>query len=39
MSKHKSEDFDVTPQWLGKVLMDNNKTRKRTRQNAFNHIY
>jgi transposase-like protein/transposase len=28
-SKHK--DFDVTPQWLGHVLRDNNETRKRTR--------
>lgn len=26
------DDFDVTPQWLGHVLRDNNETRKRTRQ-------
>jgi len=28
--KKKYKDFDITPQWLGKVLRDNNKTRKRT---------
>ena len=25
--KKKYKDFNVTPQWLGKVLRDNNKTR------------
>ena len=29
--KKKYKDFNVTPQWLGKVLRNNNKTRKRTR--------
>jgi transposase-like protein len=33
--KKKYKDFDVTPQWLGKVLRDNNKTRKRTRHEHF----
>lgn len=28
--KKKYKDFDITPQHLGKVLRDNNKTRKRT---------
>ena len=28
--KKKYKDFDITPQWLGKVLRDNNKTRKRS---------
>ena len=27
--KKKYKDFNVTPQWLGKVLRDNNKTRKK----------
>jgi hypothetical protein len=27
------DDFDVTPQWFGEVLRDNNLTRKRTRIN------
>ena len=31
----KYKDFNVTPQWLGKVLRDNNKTRKRTRHEHF----
>lgn len=25
------DDFSITPQWLGKVLRDNNQTRKRTK--------
>ena len=29
--KNKYKEFNITPQWLGKVLRDNNKTRKRTR--------
>ena len=33
--KKKYKDFNVTPQWLGKVLRDNNKTRKRTRHEHF----
>lgn len=33
--KKKYNDFDITPQWLGKVLRDNNKTRKRTRHEHF----
>ena len=33
--KKKYKDFDITPQWLGKVLRDNNKTRKRTRHEHF----
>ena len=33
--KKKYKDFNVTPQWLGKVLKDNNKTRKRTRHEHF----
>ena len=33
--KKKYKDFDITPQWLGKVLRDNNKTRKRTRHKHF----
>ena len=33
--KKKYKDFNVTPQWLGKVLRDNNKTRKRTRHGHF----
>ena len=28
-------DFDITPQYLGQVLRDNNKTRKRTRHEHF----
>jgi len=31
----KYKDFNVTPQWLAKVLRDNNKTRKRTRHEHF----
>ena len=33
--KKKYKDFDITTQWLGKVLRDNNKTRKRTRHEHF----
>lgn len=31
--KDEFDDFDVTPQWFGEVLRDNNLTRKRTRIN------
>ena len=38
--KKKYKEFNVTPQWLGKVLRDNNKTRKRTRhENFFEYAY
>jgi transposase len=33
--KNKYKSFDITQQWLGKVLKDNNKTRKRTRHEHF----
>ena len=33
--KKKYKKFDITPQHLGKVLRDNNKTRKRTRHKHF----
>ena len=33
--KKKYKDFNITPLWLGKVLRDNNKTRKRTRHEHF----
>tara|TARA_B110000285_G_C15129171_1_gene622326 strand:- start:2299 stop:3216 length:918 start_codon:yes stop_codon:yes gene_type:complete len=33
--KQKYTDFNITPQWLGKILRDNNKTRKRTRHKHF----
>ena len=33
--KKKYKDFDITSQHLGKVLKDNNKTRKRTRHEHF----
>jgi hypothetical protein len=33
--KKKYDDFDITPQHLGKVLRDNNLTRKRTRHEHF----
>ena len=33
--KKKYKDFDITPQQLGKILRDNNKTRKRTRHEHF----
>lgn len=36
--KHKYPAFDITPQHLGKVLRDNNKTRKRTKHQHFPKI-
>ena len=33
--KKKYKDFDITPQHLGQVIRDNNKTRKRTRHEHF----
>lgn len=33
--KRLNPDFDITPQHLGRVLRDNNKTRKRTRHELF----
>ena len=30
--RDKFEDFDITPQWLGHVLRDNNLTRKKVRK-------
>lgn len=33
--KKKFKDFDITPQHLGKVIRDNNLTRKRTRHEHF----
>ena len=33
--KNKFKDFDITPQHLGKVIRDNNLTRKRTRHEHF----
>jgi len=33
--KDKYKDFDITSQHLGKVICDNNKTRKRTRHKHF----
>jgi transposase-like protein len=33
--KEKFKDFDITPQHLGSVLRNNNKTRKRTRHQHF----
>jgi hypothetical protein len=33
--KVKFTDFNITPQHLGKVIRDNNKTRKRTRHAHF----
>ena len=33
--KKKYKNFNITPQHLGKVLRDNNKTRKRTRHEHF----
>ena len=35
MLKKLFDDFDVTPQHLGKVIRDNNITRKRTRHEHF----
>jgi len=31
----KFSDYSITPQWLGKILLDNNITRKRTRKSHF----
>ena len=33
--KKKYPSFDITPQHLGQVIRDNNKTRKRTRHEHF----
>jgi len=33
--KKKFKDFDITPQHLGKVIRDNNLTRKRTKHEHF----
>lgn len=33
--KKKYKEFNVTPQWLGKVIRHNNRTRKRTRHQHF----
>ena len=33
--KKKFKDFDITPQHLGTIIRDNNKTRKRTRREHF----
>ena len=33
--KNKYPDFDITPQHLGQIVRDNNKTRKRTRHEHF----
>lgn len=33
--KKKFDDYDITPQWLGKLLQDNFITRKRTRVKHF----
>ena len=33
--KNKYSDFDITPQHLGQIVRDNNKTRKRTRHEHF----
>ena len=33
--KDEYKDFDITPQHLGKIINDNNKTRKRTRHKHF----
>ena len=33
--KKKYKDFDITPQHLGQVIRDNNKTRKRTRHKHY----
>lgn len=34
-TKNKYSEFNITPQHLGKVIRDNNKTRKRTRHEHF----
>jgi transposase len=36
--KQKYKDFDITPQHLGQIVRDNNKTRKRTRHEHFPKI-
>ena len=36
--KVKFINFDITPQHLGKIIRDNNKTRKRTRDEHFPKI-
>ena len=36
--KKKYKDFNITSQHLGKVLKDNNKTRKRTRHEHFRNF-
>ena len=33
--KKKYKDFDITPQHLGQIIRDNNKTRKRTRHEHY----
>jgi len=33
--KNKYPTFDITPQHLGQIVRDNNKTRKRTRHEHF----
>ena len=33
--KHRYYNFDITPQQLGQIIRDNNKTRKRTRHEHF----
>ena len=33
--KQKYKNFDITPQHLGPVITDKNRTRKRTRQEHF----
>lgn len=33
--KEKYKDFDITPQHLGKVIRDNNNTRKRTKHKHY----
>ena len=33
--KRKFKNYNITPQWLGKVLLDNHITRKRTRKSHF----
>ena len=36
--KDKHNDFDITPQWLNKVIRDNNFTRKRTKRDHYPEI-
>jgi transposase len=35
LMKKKYKDFDITPQHLGQIIRDNNKTRKRTRHEHY----